>query len=138
MRSRTRLRVVTRLPRYARLAWNLLHDERVTRQQKGLLLAAIGYNVSPIDLLPGVIPIAGQIDDLAVLLFTIRRVLYHLDTATAEEHLQRAGLSWQQLDDDLRTLSQIPGLLALHALRWAGRAGRAVWRTLWKRKARDS
>lgn len=118
------------------MAWNLFRDERVTRQQKALLLAAVGYNVSPVDLVPGVIPVAGQIDDLAVLLFTIRRVLYQLDTATAEEHLQKVGLTWQQLDDDLRTLSQIPGLLALLALRWMGRAGTMLWHALWKRKKR--
>lgn len=130
MRTRNRLRILIRLPRYSRLAWNLFHDARVTRRDKALLLAAAGYNVSPIDLVPGVIPVAGQIDDLVVLLFTLRWVLRRLDATAAEEHLQRAGLSWEQLDADLVALFQIPGQLVLEAARWAGRAGRAVWRAL--------
>jgi len=98
------------------------------RRHKALLLAALGYNLSPVDLVPGVIPVAGQIDDLAVLLFTIRWVLHRLDTTVAEGHLQRAGLSWRQVDEDLRTLLQMPGQLALQTVRWVGRAGYAVWR----------
>lgn len=125
--SGRRLQVIVRAPRYVRLMWNLLRDERLDRRHKGALLAALGYNVSPIDLVPGVIPVLGQIDDLAVLLFAIRAVLHRVDAAVAEEHLRKTNLTWHQIDDDLTATLQVPGQLLLLGARWARQTGRAVW-----------
>src|SRR3712207_5606231 len=62
---------VRRLPRYLRLTWNLARDERVPRGAKAFLVVGGAYALSPIDLIPGIIPVAGQIDDVLVLLVAL-------------------------------------------------------------------
>ena len=56
----------------------LLTDPRVHWWRKLLLIAVIGYVVSPIDLVPDFIPIAGQLDD-AILVVLAIRVLMRAD-----------------------------------------------------------
>ena len=59
--------------RNAQLAWHLLTDHRVSLPLKlvipGLML---GYLLWPIDLLPDVVPVLGQLDDLAILALGIK------------------------------------------------------------------
>lgn len=53
----------------------LLADARVPRRSKLLLAALIGYLAMPIDLIPDVIPIAGQLDDVILVALVLRSVL---------------------------------------------------------------
>ncbi len=53
----------------------LLADGRVSRGRKLLLVALLGYLLSPIDLIPDFIPIAGQLDDAIVVALVIRTVV---------------------------------------------------------------
>ena len=65
--------VLTEIMRNAQLAWHLLTDHRVSLPLKlvipGLML---GYLLWPIDLLPDVVPVLGQLDDLAILALGIK------------------------------------------------------------------
>ena len=54
----------------------LLGDPRVDLWRKALLVVVIVYLVSPIDLIPDFIPVAGQLDD-AILVVVALRVLLH-------------------------------------------------------------
>lgn len=96
--------VLVRSPKYALLAANLARDGRLTAGQRLGALACIGYVLSPIDLVPGIIPIAGQIDDLAVLIGGLRFVLRTVSPDVGIEQLRRAGLTARGVDDDLRTV----------------------------------
>jgi uncharacterized membrane protein YkvA (DUF1232 family) len=110
--SRRRLRhplvrlagTAARLPRYLNLAQALARDPALSRKRKAALAVGIGYAVSPVDLIPGIIPVVGQLDDLAALLLGIRHALKGCSAEEAQAHLARAGLSRTALDADLRTV----------------------------------
>jgi uncharacterized membrane protein YkvA (DUF1232 family) len=110
--------LLSRLPRYARMAWRLSRDPRLSTSRRLALAAGLAYLVSPIDLVPGVIPVAGQLDDAAAALAALRFALRGLPAATRREVLQEAGLERHHLDDDLRTI----GACYVWMLRTGGRA----------------
>lgn len=57
------------------LVRRLLGDERVPRRRKLLLAGMLAYLAMPVDLVPDFIPVAGQLDDLLVVVLVLRRVL---------------------------------------------------------------
>jgi uncharacterized membrane protein YkvA (DUF1232 family) len=111
-----------RLPAYLKLAWALGRDPAVPRGQKVWLLAAGLYNLSPLDPIPGVIPVLGQLDDYAVFLLALRRTLSASPQAVARAHLERQGLTAAQLQADLEEIQRIGRAVGKQALRglWAG------------------
>ena len=98
--------VIPRLPKYAKLTWLLLKDPRLSTKQRAALMAAAGYCISPIDAIPGFIPVIGQLDDLAVILYTIRWVLGSLPPEQAESYLAKAGINADVLDDDFNIVKR--------------------------------
>jgi uncharacterized membrane protein YkvA (DUF1232 family) len=60
------------LLRMGQHAWRLFGDSRVPLSVKAIPMLAALYVVSPLDLLPDVIPIMGQVDDIAILLVALR------------------------------------------------------------------
>jgi uncharacterized membrane protein YkvA (DUF1232 family) len=93
-----------RLPRYGRLAANMLRDDRVPLEARSALVAGGAYVISPIDLIPGFIPILGQLDDLLVALLGLRFALAQSAPEVREEHLERARLRDEDFAEDLRTV----------------------------------
>lgn len=121
--------LIGRLPRYARLAWRLGRDERISGPRRAVLLAGAAYLASPIDLVPGLIPVAGQLDDAAAVLLGLKVALAGLPAADRADALAAAGLDAADLDADLRTigstyawLGRRGGRLALRGARGAARA----------------
>lgn len=121
-----------RLPRYLVLARDLLRDPKVGRWRKAGLAASLAYVASPIDLVPGLIPVAGQLDDLAALLLGIRTALRGSRHGGAEAHLRAAGLTPEDLDRDLanvraaaRWIADRVGKAGVRAARISARAGKA-------------
>jgi uncharacterized membrane protein YkvA (DUF1232 family) len=53
----------------------LLRDPRVPLRHKLLLGALAGYLAMPFDIVPDFIPVAGHLDDVLVVFFTLRAVL---------------------------------------------------------------
>jgi len=53
----------------------LLADSRLPRRRKAVLVLLVGYLVSPIDLVPDFIPVAGQLDDVLVAALALRYAL---------------------------------------------------------------
>ena len=64
---------------YLRLTLALLRDPAVSKHRRAALLAAAAYFASPIDLIPGIVPVLGQVDDLAVAILAIRLALNALE-----------------------------------------------------------
>jgi uncharacterized membrane protein YkvA (DUF1232 family) len=57
------------------LVARLVRDPRVSRRKKLLLAFLAGYLAMPFDLIPDFIPIAGQLDDVVVVVLILRLVL---------------------------------------------------------------
>ena len=68
------------------LVRRLLGDPRVPRRHKLLLGALIGYLALPFDLVPDFIPVAGYLDDVLVVAFTLRAVLRGTGAELLREH----------------------------------------------------
>jgi uncharacterized membrane protein YkvA (DUF1232 family) len=117
-----------RLPRYARLAWALGRDDRVSRSRRAALIAGAAYLASPIDLVPGIIPVAGQLDDAAAILFALRTALNGLPGEAREAALVDAGLEVGVLEDDLRSVGAIYAWLGRQGARLAWKGARALAR----------
>jgi uncharacterized membrane protein YkvA (DUF1232 family) len=64
----------------------LLGDPRVPRRHKLLLALLLAYVISPIDLVPDVIPVVGQLDDAIVVGLALRAVLRTAGPALVEQH----------------------------------------------------
>lgn len=79
-----------------RLFWRLLNDQRVPQVLKIALPVMIAlYLISPIDFIPDFIPVLGQADDVAVLLFGIQLFINLCPRAIVDEHRAALGLSDQ-------------------------------------------
>ena len=107
--------MVRRMPAYVRLSWRLGKDPLLSKARRAAVIAAAGYLASPVDLVPGVIPVIGQLDDIAFALAAIRLALGGLDAERRRAHLEAVGLADEHLAADLRTV----GATSL----WLARAG---------------
>ena len=56
-----------------------LQSDKISAANKALIIGALGYMISPLDVVPDAIPIAGLTDDLAVLLFVLKKVWTDID-----------------------------------------------------------
>lgn len=90
-----------RLPAYVKLAAAMGRDDRVPKSAKAVLIGGGLYTVSPVDLVPGVIPVAGQLDDLYVILTAIQQAIRITPAAVADEHLAKAQVSREDIEHDL-------------------------------------
>lgn len=108
--------LVKRLPAYARLALAVARDDALPGRRRAALLGAGTYVVSPIGLVPGFIPLLGQLDDLWLLLRALRFALDGLSPQSRAEHLTAAGLTEAAMDADYASVGEL--------LSWTARRGR--------------
>jgi uncharacterized membrane protein YkvA (DUF1232 family) len=87
-----RVGILGELVRNAQLVWRLLKDPRVPLPIKLIIPGVVGlYLLSPIDFMPDVLPILGQIDDIAVLFGGVMLFIQMCPPDVVEEH--RAALA---------------------------------------------
>ena len=75
--------LVLLLPDLFHLMVRLLFDKAVPADNKGALVAGIAYVVSPIDIIPDSIPVAGYVDDLIVAAVALNYFIATDDEATS-------------------------------------------------------
>ncbi len=117
-------RLVRHSPRYVRLTRRLLADSRISARDKTPLVGAIGYGLSPIDLVPGIVPVVGQLDDMVVLLVALRLTLDRVLPEIGNEHLLAIGLIKADIDDDLVNCRRAAGRIVSTGARGATRVVR--------------
>ena len=58
----------------ALILYYTLESDKVALKDKAIIIGALGYLISPLDVVPDAIPIAGLSDDLAVLIFVLHKI----------------------------------------------------------------
>jgi uncharacterized membrane protein YkvA (DUF1232 family) len=74
------------VPDVAVLFTRLLRDGRVPRRTKVLVALVVPYLLSPIDLVPDFIPVAGYLDDAVVVALVLRRVVRGAGADLVQKH----------------------------------------------------
>lgn len=67
--------IIMFIPNFIKLMYGLISDPGVKFQEKALLGATIAYVLSPIDLIPDIVPFLGQVDDLLLVSLVVLRFL---------------------------------------------------------------
>ena len=68
-----------------KMVYRLMRDSRVSFLEKMAFLLLIAYVLFPFDFVPDIFPVAGQLDDLILLLVGIRRLLSSAGTGILTE-----------------------------------------------------
>ena len=68
------------LVKRARQLWDHLNSGKVTTTEKVIIVAALLYLISPVDLIPDAVPVLGWLDDLGVAAYALNFVLDRLDS----------------------------------------------------------
>ena len=90
--SRIAKRAGSKLVYAALILYYTLQSDKVSKADKAIIIGALGYMISPLDVIPDAIPIAGLTDDLAVLLYVLKKLWTGIDPeiiAKAREKLSR-------------------------------------------------
>lgn len=91
------------LPNILKLVGRLLLDPRVPRRAKITLGMAAAYVMSPIDLIPEIVPVVGWADDVLIILFAIDSLIERAGTDLVDEH-------WDGPGDLLSLVREVVGL----------------------------
>ena len=81
----------------ALILYYTLQSDKISATNKAMIIGALGYMISPLDVVPDAIPIMGLGDDLAVLLFVLKKVWTDVDPEIQEKAKGRLA-KW--FDDD--------------------------------------
>ena len=71
--------------------WGLMHDERVPLWLRLLPIPVLVYLASPIDLMPDVIPVLGQLDDILIVGAALWVILRFVPFAVVRSHFVPRG-----------------------------------------------
>ena len=96
--SRIAKRAGAKLVYAARLLYYTLQSDKISTKDKAIIVGALGYMISPIDVIPDAIPIAGLTDDLAVLLYVLKKIWVDVDPEVKERAKERLS-KWFDEDE---------------------------------------
>jgi len=77
--SRIAKRAGAKLVYAALILFYTLQSDNISAKDKAIIVGALGYMISPLDVIPDAIPIAGLTDDMAVLLYVLKKVWVDVD-----------------------------------------------------------
>jgi uncharacterized membrane protein YkvA (DUF1232 family) len=77
---------IKQLPHFVRLLFGLVTDPRVAMVDKLLVLGAVAYIITPIDLIPDFIPFLGEVDDVYLLVIALQRLISNAGRMVLLDH----------------------------------------------------
>ena len=86
----------------ALILYYTLQSDKVSKADKALIVGALGYMISPLDAVPDAIPIVGLTDDLAVLVYVLKKVWVNVEPEIKDK--ARARLSKWFDEDEIKEI----------------------------------
>lgn len=96
--SRIAKRAGAKLVYAALILFYTLQSDRISVKNKALIIGALGYMISPLDVVPDAIPIVGLSDDLAVLLYVLKTVWTDVDPSIQDRAKEKLS-KWFDEDE---------------------------------------
>lgn len=96
--SRIAKRAGAKLVYAALILYYTLQSDKITMKDKAIIVGALGYLISPLDVIPDAIPIAGLGDDLAVLVYVLNKVWGNVSEEIKEKAKSKLG-KWFDEDE---------------------------------------
>ncbi len=103
--SRIAKRAGAKLVYAALILYYTLQSDKVSKTDKAMIIGALGYMISPLDVVPDAIPIVGLTDDLAVLIYVLKKVWTEVEPeikAKAKDRLEK----WFD-DDEIKEIDDL-------------------------------
>ena len=82
--SRVAKRAGSKLVYAALILYYTLQSDKINVKDKAIIIGALGYLISPLDVIHDAIPIVGLTDDLAVLIYVLKKVWSDIDPEVQE------------------------------------------------------
>ena len=89
----------------ALILYYTLQSPKVSTTNKAMIIGALGYLISPLDVVPDAIPIAGLADDLGVLVFVLKKVWTDVDPDIQVKARQRLS-KWFD-EDEIEEINEL-------------------------------
>ena len=96
--ARISKRAGSKLVYAALILYYTLQSDKVSAANKAMIIGALGYLISPLDVVPDAIPIAGLADDLGVLIFVLKKVWTDIDPSIQERSKEKLS-KWFDEDE---------------------------------------
>jgi uncharacterized membrane protein YkvA (DUF1232 family) len=103
--SRIAKRACAKLVYAALILYYTLQSDKVSTKDKAIIIGALGYMISPIDVIPDAIPIAGLTDDLAVLIYVLKKFWVDVDPEIKERAKKKLD-NWFD-DDEIKEINSL-------------------------------
>ena len=82
-----------------------LQSDKISAKDKALIIGALGYMISPLDVVPDAIPIVGLTDDLAVLLYVLKMVWTNVDPSIKDRAREKLSKGFD--DDEIKEIDDM-------------------------------
>jgi len=82
---------------YALILYYVLKKDEVPLTDKMLITGCLGYFILPLDLVPDLIPVVGYSDDIAGMIFAVKRCMKYVDDEI-KENVSDKLVSWFKID----------------------------------------
>lgn len=86
---------------YILLLYQMIVSNIVPIADKAIIIAALGYFISPLDIIPDIIIGTGFIDDVSVMLIALRQVIKNITPEIKQQAKERLGKMFDFTDEEL-------------------------------------